>query len=492
MQADKRKGETPPAYPPESSQLKRWIYRSMMIVLGMLMLVSMFYMPLPAVVHAATDSLEITGDGVTDPLTLTLTQLEEMEQYQYTYSCINTWPTKKWYVGKGVKLSDLLARAGMTDEARLLKFTAVDGYTVTLTVKELLKDKRYRFPNFKSGGGDGDGHTPGDPSGQVEVVTIIGLVSVEGSDNPQYMNDLNTLLLMLGQRAVTEQTGNLFVKYLNKIEVLTDEPEKWDAPQANPDSSTVPAGTMVTLSNLHNDDDKIYYTTDGSEPTRNSPMYNWIAKRWWSSRADVLGTINHPIGPIEKDTIIKAVTIGPGKADSDVVTFKYQVSGAEPDNGTSTSTVTPGPEESETTEEHGTDEMKGEVPGKPSQKIIKLAIDRMEADIDGNTCALEAAPYLNTEVGRVLVPVRFVSEALGAGVNWNPEKGQITVTDEGKEILLTLGSGNVQINGIPQAVDCVPVTLPPGRTFIPLRFVSETLGAKVGYKAETGEITITR
>ena len=55
------------------------------------------------------------------------------------------------------------------------------------------------------------------------------LISVEGSDNPEYMNDLNTLLLMLGQRTVTEQTGNLFVKYLNKIEVLIDKPKKWDA-----------------------------------------------------------------------------------------------------------------------------------------------------------------------------------------------------------------------------------------------------------------------
>ena len=62
---------------------------------------------------------------------------------------------------------------------------------------------------------------------------IIGLISVEGSDDPKYMNDMNTLLLMIGQRSVTEQTGNLFVKYLNKIE-LTCRAGKWDAPQANP------------------------------------------------------------------------------------------------------------------------------------------------------------------------------------------------------------------------------------------------------------------
>jgi hypothetical protein len=259
-----------------------------------------------------------------------------MEQHQEVYSCINTWPTKKWYVGKGVKLWDLLLEAGFKkEEAKLIKFTSTDSYTVTLTVKELFHDRRYRFPNFKTGA-DGDGHLPGDSTGKVEVEPLIGLVSVEGSDNPDYMNDMNTFLLMLGQRTVTEQTGNLFVKYLCKIEVLTDEPEKWDAPQANPEPGIVPAGTMVTLSNLHNDDDKIYYTTDGSTPTMNSPMYNWIASRWWSSRADVLGKINHPIGPINEDTTIKAITIGPGKQDSDIVTFNYKIAGTEPDDDTGT------------------------------------------------------------------------------------------------------------------------------------------------------------
>ena len=192
-------------------------------------------------------------------------------------------------------------KRGLKGEAKLIKFTSKDGYTLTLTFKELFQDRRYRFPHFMIGE-DGDGHLPGSSEEGVEVDPIIGLLSVEGSDDPKYMNDMNTLLLMIGQRSVTEQTGNLFVKYLNKIEVLTDEPEKWDAPKANPEGGTAPRGTMVTLSNLYNDDDKIYYTTDGSTPTLNSPMYIWIASRWWSARADVLGSINRPIGPINENT----------------------------------------------------------------------------------------------------------------------------------------------------------------------------------------------
>ena len=306
--------------------------RSMPIFLYMMLVVVIFDVLMPTAVFAVPgDTLEIAGYGVTNPITFTREQLEEMEQHQEIYSCINTWPTKRWYVGKGVKLWDLLLEAGIKeDEAKFITFTSIDSYKVTITVQELFHDKRFRFPYFKDSE-DGDGHLPGSSKEAVEVEPLIAIIGVEGSDDPKYMNDMNTFLLMLGQRSVTEQTGNLFVKYLSKIEVSTDEPEQWDAPQANPAGGMVPKGTMVTLSNLHNDDDKIYYTTDGSDPTFDSPMYNWIASRWWAARADVLGKINRPIGPIDEDTTIKAVTIGPGKINSDVATFTYKVEGAEPD-----------------------------------------------------------------------------------------------------------------------------------------------------------------
>jgi DMSO/TMAO reductase YedYZ molybdopterin-dependent catalytic subunit len=283
--------------------------------------------------------LTITGNGVANEVKLTLAQLKAMTQVKQKYSAINTWPTKKWYVGEGVSLKDLLDLAGMKGGAGLVKFTAADGFTIKLTVKELLYDKRYLFPHFKdNSSSDGDGNIPGPSAGAQEVETVLGLVSAEGTDDFAYMNDLNSPLLMLGQRAVTEQSGQLFVKIVKKIEVLTDSPQKWDNPQANPAGGDVPAGTLVKLSNAHMDDDKIHYTTDGSAPDMNSLMYNWIARRWWSSRADVLDIINHPI-EINKNTTIKAVTIGPGKMDSDVVTFSYLVKETATDTA---KIVTPG------------------------------------------------------------------------------------------------------------------------------------------------------
>ncbi len=445
---------------------KRHLRRPVSIFLSVLLVIVTLNVLLSIAAFATSSkTLEITGDGVTNPTTFTWKQLEEMKQHQEVYSCINTWPTKKWYVGKGVKLWDLLLEAGIKeDEAKLITFTSTDSYTVTLTLKELFHDRRYRFPYFKDGK-DGDGHLPGSAKEGVEVEPLIALASVEGSDNPKYMNDMNTFLLMLGQRAVTEQIGNLFVKYLSKIEVSTAEPEQWDAPQANPAGGAVSKGTMVTLSNLHNDDDKVYYTIDGSDPTFNSPMYNWIASRWWSARADMLGKINLPIGPINENTTIKAITIGPGKRDSEIVVFNYYVDGTEPGGGE-------------------------DIPVKDS-KIIKLIIGKLETSIDGEPYTLDAAPFINADVGRTLVPVRFISEAIGAEVNWEPKTRQATITDERKQIILTIGSRDVLVNGEKQTIDCA-ATIYSDRTYVPLRFVSETLEAQVDYNEETREITITK
>ncbi len=294
-----------------------------MTVLGLLLVGSLNLIAPMMAFAEPSQSIEISGDGVTKPITLSLSQLQAMKQYRHVYSTINTWPSKKWYVGEGVNLRDLLDLAGIKEDARLLIFTSNDGYAVTLTVKELLKDKRYYFPRLKDND-ISDGTIPGSEVGAVEVEPIVALASTEGSKNPDDMNDMDSLLLMCGQRAVTEQTNNIFLKYINKIEVLTTAPEKWDTPRASIDSGEVSAGTLIELSNKRNDADKIYYTTDGSTPTVNSQIFNWSAKRWWNQRPDNLESINKPL-EIKKDTVIKAITIGPGKEDSDVITFSYQI-----------------------------------------------------------------------------------------------------------------------------------------------------------------------
>jgi hypothetical protein len=291
-------------------------------LLGLLLFVAFLNLTEPGAVFAGqSDTVEITGEGVTTPVTLTLDQLQAMEQYQHVYSAINTWPTKKWYIARGVKLRDLFALAGIKEDATLVRFLSKDGFEVTLTVKELLQDKRYYYP-FLMENHPSDGSIPGSTEKAVEVEPVLALLSAEDSNKPADMNDRDALLLVLGQRAVSEQTNGLFLKYVNKIEVLTTPPQKWDNPRADLESGEVPAGSQVRLSNKRNDVDKVYYTTDGSTPDLNSPMFNISSSRWWALRPD-LDLVNQPI-KIDEDTVIKAITIGPGKLDSDVVTFTYK------------------------------------------------------------------------------------------------------------------------------------------------------------------------
>ena len=122
-------------------------------------------------------------------------------------------------------------------------------------------------------------------------------------------------------------------------------------------------------------------------------------------------------------------------------------------------------------------------------QVIQLAINSPTATVNGSPYSLDAPPQLVNN--RTLVPIRFVSEALGAQVTWDAATGQVTVKDAGRTMVLTLGSNQALVDGKPRAIDNNPAMLPPGRVFVPLRFVSETLGAKVDYN-DTKQITITR
>lgn len=282
-------------------------------------------------VSAAENSVTIKVDGEAIH-TFTWEELQDMRSDEEAwvearpYSTINTWPTKKWYVSEGVKLTALFEAAGVAldDEGiQAIKVESVDGFKASFTKKQLFDDARYYFPGLKDNH-EFFGQVPGS-TGEKEIVdVIIALKSVEGSNDPDHMNPLNCPLLVIGQHYVTEQTNHTFVKNVGEIDLLTESPGKWATPTATVAPGTVPAGTKVELENEFNDDDKIYYTTDGTDPTSESLIYNWVASRWWAGRWDELDEINKPI-EIIADTTIKAKTIGLGREDSDIVTFEYEV-----------------------------------------------------------------------------------------------------------------------------------------------------------------------
>ena len=99
-------------------------------------------------------------------------------------------------------------------------------------------------------------------------------------------------------------------------------------------------------------------------------------------------------------------------------------------------------------------------------------------------------PFID-ENHRVMVPVRFVSEELGAAVNWKPQSQTIMITDEQHIIELTLHSSAVKVNGVAQQLDTKTVLSDHNRAMVPLRFVSELLGRSVTWHPDLQTVRIT-
>ena len=118
---------------------------------------------------------------------------------------------------------------------------------------------------------------------------------------------------------------------------------------------------------------------------------------------------------------------------------------------------------------------------------IKLQIDQKEAWVNDTSTTLDAAPFI--QEGRTMVPVRFVSEQLGGEVTWLEDTRQVKIQDDGQQILLTIDSVQALVGDQEQTLDS-PAVIVSARTFVPLRFVSETLGAQVSWHEETKTITI--
>lgn len=89
--------------------------------------------------------------------------------------------------------------------------------------------------------------------------------------------------------------------------------------------------------------------------------------------------------------------------------------------------------------------------------------------------------------GRLLVPLRAIFESLGAQVDFN--NGIVRAQRGPTQLQLTIGSNQAVVNGQARTLD-VPAQAIFGRTFVPLRFVGEALGAGVSFNNATQTVLI--
>lgn len=107
--------------------------------------------------------------------------------------------------------------------------------------------------------------------------------------------------------------------------------------------------------------------------------------------------------------------------------------------------------------------------------------------IMGDKLDYDVAPVIRD--GRILVPARIISEYLGAAVEWNSKLQRVTITKRDKVIKLELNNKIAYVNGIGVELD-VPAYSSDGRIMVPIRFICDALGESLDYISETGQIDI--
>ncbi len=116
-----------------------------------------------------------------------------------------------------------------------------------------------------------------------------------------------------------------------------------------------------------------------------------------------------------------------------------------------------------------------------STEAAAVQSDAIRLMVDGRDITEAAAPRIVN--GRTLVPVRFVSEELGADVVWNNDDRTVSITKGSRSVLLRIDSRLVKYmdrDTVYNLCDVAPKII-NDRTFVPLRLVGNALGVSVGW-----------
>ncbi|AFK86473.1 MULTISPECIES: copper amine oxidase N-terminal domain-containing protein [Thermoanaerobacterium] len=121
--------------------------------------------------------------------------------------------------------------------------------------------------------------------------------------------------------------------------------------------------------------------------------------------------------------------------------------------------------------------------GKTNEATYTLYRGKVRAK--GREIKFDVPPVIKS--GTMLIPVRAVVESLGANVNWDAATNTVTITKGGTTIVFDLNSSKTYVNGT-EATLSMPAMEISNRTFVPIRFIAETLGVNINYDDKTGDV----
>lgn len=116
---------------------------------------------------------------------------------------------------------------------------------------------------------------------------------------------------------------------------------------------------------------------------------------------------------------------------------------------------------------------------------IKFKIGEKTYFVDGNKKIMDATPFLFN--GRTMVPIRVIAETLGYEVSWN--NGEIILKNKNLTVNLYVNENIIILNGYKYYIDS-KVLLKDGRTYLPIRYISEILNLLVSWDPKNKEVII--
>ena len=119
---------------------------------------------------------------------------------------------------------------------------------------------------------------------------------------------------------------------------------------------------------------------------------------------------------------------------------------------------------------------------KESLTTISMQIGNNGVVLNNENKILDAAPLISQN--RTMVPLRFIAEAFGANVSWTQDTKTVTIVIDGKVLTMRI---NQELEGFGAA----PI-ISNGRTMVPIRYISEELGANVIWVPSTRTVAIAR
>lgn len=123
--------------------------------------------------------------------------------------------------------------------------------------------------------------------------------------------------------------------------------------------------------------------------------------------------------------------------------------------------------------------------------VLQLTINSKTAYKNGEAVTLDAAPVIVNS--STMLPVRFVAENLGAAIAWDGATSTATLTTDSTVIVLKIGAPTATVNGAEKALAAPAfIDAATGRSYLPVRFIAENLGAAVAWDGATSTATLTK